>query len=305
MKNDVTYERYDKISCKTPSILVEGANIRYPEILFINIRNKSNNNAIFPDTLTQIADRLDSVRGRVNYVVFYPGSYPPQQPLQRGLRGRLNNFLNILFPYESSLLSEGAFSVGADVPYMASQTNETAYGFSRVGQIAIQRIEKSPLIKIAAIDGFCIGGGCELAAACDFRISSPKAKFLMPEKRLGILPGWGGCSRLQRHVGTEETLKILSDGEKRLSLKPEKAFEIGFVDYVASEGDIAQTVFDMILEGYFDNMNSRSRNSQEKSPLLPRNDLEEARLFQEAFRNGAPESMIRHIESEKARSINN
>ncbi len=292
---------YDRIQCKSPMIYdasLPGV-IPYPEIVFINIKNKEKHNALTPEILEQLAEKIGELGANrvAKYVVLYPGANPEKavEPKNRVSRV-LNTFMSKIFPSVESLQSEGSFSAGADVQFMASQTANSAYEFARRGQKAIERIEKSTLTTIAAIDGYCIGGGNELATACDYRISTPNAKFMMPEKRLGILPGWGGCSRLQQHLGPEQTLNLLAKGERRLQTKAQEAYDMGLIDYIVPEGrDVAQESFRLILNGSFNHMPSRSNKYHERSPNLPNNDEMEARAFESAYQNGTPEGMKAHL----------
>jgi enoyl-CoA hydratase len=94
-----------------------------------------------------------------------------------------------------------AFVAGADIAVLASQAPVQARERARNGQAVFRRIEMSPKPVIAAVNGFALGGGCELAMACHVRIASESAKFGQPEVKLGITPGFGGTQRLARLVG--------------------------------------------------------------------------------------------------------
>jgi enoyl-CoA hydratase len=94
-----------------------------------------------------------------------------------------------------------AFVAGADIKYMSGLGVEEATEWGGLGQSAAQLLETMPKPTIAAIDGFALGGGCELALACDLRYASAKAKLGQPEINLGIIPGWGGTQRLARVCG--------------------------------------------------------------------------------------------------------
>ena len=96
---------------------------------------------------------------------------------------------------------EKAFVAGADIAQMRDQTPAEAKRFSRKAQSVFSAIEHLPQVVIAAVNGFALGGGCELAMACDLRVASEKAKFGQPEVNLGILPSFGGTQRLPRLVG--------------------------------------------------------------------------------------------------------
>jgi enoyl-CoA hydratase len=106
-----------------------------------------------------------------------------------------------------------AFVAGADISELASQSPLEAQRRARDGQAVFRRFETSPKPVIAAVNGFSLGGGCELAMACHVRIASEKAKFGQPEAKLGIVPGFGGSQRLPRLVGRGAALKLLLTGD--------------------------------------------------------------------------------------------
>jgi enoyl-CoA hydratase len=97
-------------------------------------------------------------------------------------------------------------------------------------------IEALPVPVIAAVQGFCLGGGCELALACDFIIAGPKARFGQPEVRLGVIPGFGGTQRLARRCGTALALDLCLTGRQ---IGPEEALRVGLVSRVV-EGDVLE-----------------------------------------------------------------
>lgn len=89
-----------------------------------------------------------------------------------------------------------AFVAGADISAMQMMTAEEAYDYARLGQTTYNKIQDLPKIVIAAIDGFALGGGCELALACDIRVASEKSQIGIPEVTLGVFPGFAGTQRL-------------------------------------------------------------------------------------------------------------
>lgn len=108
------------------------------------------------------------------------------------------------------LTGEGkAFVAGADIAYMKDLDAVAAKDFSILGAKAFGEIENSKKVVIAAVNGFALGGGCELAMACDIRIASAKAKFGQPEVTLGITPGYGGTQRLTRLVGMAKAKELI------------------------------------------------------------------------------------------------
>jgi enoyl-CoA hydratase len=108
---------------------------------------------------------------------------------------------------------EKAFVAGADIKAMASMTPKEAQDFSTTAQAVFDNIAALPFAVIAAVNGFALGGGCELALACDIIIASEKAKFGLPEVTLGLLPSFGGTQRLPRAVGLFKAREMVFSGE--------------------------------------------------------------------------------------------
>ncbi|NUM37222.1 MAG: enoyl-CoA hydratase/isomerase family protein [Candidatus Brocadiae bacterium] len=125
-----------------------------------------------------------------------------------------------------------AFVAGADIKEMMDFTATQAKEFSAMGQAVFSRIEQFSVPVIAAIHGFALGGGYELALACDIRIASQKAKVGQPEVNLGVTPGFGATQRLLRLVGPSKAKYLLFTGE---ILNAEKALHFGLVDEVVEE----------------------------------------------------------------------
>lgn len=124
---------------------------------------------------------------------------------------------------------EKAFIAGADVSLMSKASASEAIEFSAAGQDIFSEIENFPLPVIASINGFALGGGCELAMACDIRIASSRARFAQPEINLGIIPGWGGTQRLPRLVGMGMAKELIFTGDMIDAATAEK---IGLVNKV-------------------------------------------------------------------------
>ncbi|MBX6377045.1 MAG: enoyl-CoA hydratase/isomerase family protein [Clostridia bacterium] len=124
---------------------------------------------------------------------------------------------------------ERAFAAGADIKAMADMGPEEALAFSRLGHEVMRRVETLPVPVIAAVNGVALGGGCELALACDFRIASERARFGLPEVGLGLLPGWGGTQRLARLVGPGWARQMTFTGEP---VTAAQALAIGLVNEV-------------------------------------------------------------------------
>lgn len=134
---------------------------------------------------------------------------------------------------------EKAFVAGADIVSMQEMSAEEAYAFSRLGQKIFNKIYEMPKMVIAAINGFALGGGCELALACDIRIASFKAKMGIPEVTLGVFPGFGGTQRLPRLVGTGVAKEMLATGRK---ITADEAKAVGLVN------DISENVMERAEE---------------------------------------------------------
>jgi enoyl-CoA hydratase len=122
-----------------------------------------------------------------------------------------------------------AFIAGADIAGMQGRSALEMQRLARRGQIVFRRFETSPKPVIAAVNGFALGGGCELAMACHLRLASDAAKFGQPEVKLGLIPGYGGTQRLPRLVGRGRALQLLMTGEM---IDANEAFRIGLVNAV-------------------------------------------------------------------------
>lgn len=130
---------------------------------------------------------------------------------------------------------EKAFVAGADISEMRSFTTVQALEFSLFGQGVLERIERLPQPVIGVINGFALGGGCELAMACDLLIAADTAKFGQPEVNLGIIPGYGGTQRLPRLVGRNLAKEMVLTGEM---ISAQRAYEIRLVNRVVPQADL-------------------------------------------------------------------
>lgn len=122
-----------------------------------------------------------------------------------------------------------AFVAGADIAEMTGMTQEQAEDFARLGQNLTAAIESVPKAVIAAVNGYALGGGCELAMACDFILASEKAHFGQPEVGLGLIPGFGGTQRLARVVGRAIAKQMIFTGE---TIAAQRALEIGLANAI-------------------------------------------------------------------------
>ena len=132
---------------------------------------------------------------------------------------------------------EKSFIAGADIKTMQPMGSDEALSFGKVGQQLTVTIENSPKPIIAAVNGFALGGGCEISLACHIRVASETAKFGQPEVLLGILPGWGGTQRLPRLVGTGIANEIITTGRM---IDAQEAKEIGLANHVVPLEDLKQ-----------------------------------------------------------------
>ena len=135
-----------------------------------------------------------------------------------------------------------AFSAGADVTMFPKATPVKAEEFSRAGQKTFDKIEAMSKPAIAAINGFALGGGLELALACDFRVAAEHAEHGSPDINLGLIPGWGGTQRLVRLVGLPRAKEIVMMGSR---LKAEEALKIGLVNKVVHYEKLRDEVREM------------------------------------------------------------
>jgi enoyl-CoA hydratase len=145
---------------------------------------------------------------------------------------------------------EKAFVAGADIKYMSALEPHDAKAWGALGHEATSLLESMPKPSIAAINGFALGGGCELALACDLRYASSRAKLGQPEINLGIVPGWGGTQRLARVCGIGVAKDLIYSGR---TIDAEEALRVGLVNAI---GD---PVLDTALEA--------ARGLAEKAPL--------------------------------------
>jgi enoyl-CoA hydratase len=125
---------------------------------------------------------------------------------------------------------EKAFAAGADIKYMSTLGVQQAKEWGELGHNVGQLLETSPAPTIAAVNGFALGGGCELALACDIRYGSSRAKLGQPEINLGIIPGWGGTQRLARVCGLGVAKDLILTGR---TVDAEEALRIGLVSEIA------------------------------------------------------------------------
>ena len=136
-----------------------------------------------------------------------------------------------------------AFVAGADITEFSNYSDNDGKSVAKVGQDTFFRIENSSKPIIACVNGFAVGGGCELAMACHFRIASENAKFGQPEVNLGLIPGYGGTQRLVQLLGKGRALELIMTGNM---IDANTALNYGFVNYVVSQEALLTTAISLL-----------------------------------------------------------
>ncbi|SHI60656.1 enoyl-CoA hydratase [Hymenobacter daecheongensis DSM 21074] len=138
---------------------------------------------------------------------------------------------------------EKAFVAGADIVEIATLTSHNSRGFVERGQAVFRLIEESRKPVVAAVNGFALGGGCELAMACHLRVGSDKAVFGLPEVSLGITPGYGGTQRLAQIVGKGKALEIMMTGD---FVKAEEAYRISLLNMLVPVEQLLPRCYELL-----------------------------------------------------------
>lgn len=138
-----------------------------------------------------------------------------------------------------------AFVAGADIGELSGISSLEGRRLARRGQEVFRRFETSRKPTIAAVNGFALGGGCELAMACHVRVASEAAKFGQPEVKLGLIPGYGGTQRLMRLVGRGRALQLLLTGEM---IDAQEAFRIGLVNRVVPSDQLLSQATSLVQQ---------------------------------------------------------
>ena len=137
---------------------------------------------------------------------------------------------------------EKAFIAGADIKLMQKMNKSEAYEFANLGHKLANTLENSDKPIIAAVNGFALGGGSEIALACHIRVASDNAVFAQPEVKIGLLPGWGGTQRLPRIIGKGLANELIITGR---NVDAQEALEIGLVNRVVSKEELINTCVDI------------------------------------------------------------
>ncbi len=135
-----------------------------------------------------------------------------------------------------------AFVAGADISEMAAMTRNDAEMYARFGHRVMRQIETFPSPVIAAVNGFALGGGFELALACDLRVASSRASFAFPETGLGIIPGFGGTQRLPRLISPTIAFELIMTGRR---VKADEALALGIVNDVTQPEHLMEKVWEL------------------------------------------------------------
>lgn len=138
---------------------------------------------------------------------------------------------------------EKSFVAGADISEMARLGEKEAFELSKLGAGAFRKLEQLPIPTVAAVNGFALGGGCELAMACDLRIASVNAKFGQPEVGLGIIPGFSGTYRLWKLVGPAYAKGLIFTGQM---IDAREAFRIGLVNGLCEPAELMNTAIALL-----------------------------------------------------------
>ena len=212
---------------------------------------------------------------------------------------------NIDISHISALIITGegqkAFVAGADISEMSNLNKEQAKAFSTKGNDVFRKIEKFEVPVIAAVNGFALGGGCEISLSCDIRICSDNAIFGQPEVGLGITPGFGGTQRLARVIGVGMAKQMIYTGQ---NIKAEEALKIGLVNAVYPQEELMNEAKKLAL-----NIGKNSKNAIKQSKKAINDGLQvdidsgikiEEELFGECFDNSdQKERMKKFLEKNK------
>ncbi|HET7615378.1 MAG TPA: enoyl-CoA hydratase-related protein [Bacillales bacterium] len=165
---------------------------------------------------------------------------PPVNALDKQLLGELSDVLDGIGDRVDAVIVTGAgdkaFVAGADIKEFPELRGEAGVALCRKGQLIFQKLADLKQPTIAAIDGYALGGGLELALACDFRVATEKSVLGLPETSLGVIPGYGGTQRLARLIGPGKAKQLIFTAE---AVKAEEACRLGMVEVLA-EGDVVE-----------------------------------------------------------------
>lgn len=171
-------------------------------------------NAVNNESLTKLSQRLDEIKELTDITCVVLKSASPK-----------------------------AFVAGADISELQNMSTEEIYQFSKFGQQVMDKIQALPVPVICQIDGYTLGGGMEIALACDFRVATPRSYFGLPEITLGFIPGWGGTQRLARLIGYSRAFWLVTSGQR---ISGSQALELGIINELVEPEDLDQQVQSMV-----------------------------------------------------------
>lgn len=176
-----------------------------------------------------------------------------------------------------------AFIAGADIKNMSRYSPEEAYDYSKIGQKLVRCIATYSKPVVAAVNGYALGGGCEIASACHIRYASKKALFGQPEVKLGIIAGWGGTQNLPKIVGLSNAIDLLISGK---IINANEAYRIGLVNAIFDNDILIDEVMKLMN---LINQNSPNAITNTLSALYSKDSEEnyenEANLFKNSFKH--------------------
>ena len=178
--------------------------------------------------------------------------------------------------------AKDVFIVGADITAFTSLFQEKDEVFQRWLENThkvFNRIEDLPVPTVSAVNGFCFGGGCELALTTSYRVMSEKAKIGLPEVKLGIYPGWGGTIRLPRLIGADNAIEWIAGGEQ---YRADAAFKVGVVDAVTSQEKLLDVSRQMIQASIAGDLDWEERKRLKSQPMTLRSPIEAGMVFEGA-----------------------
>jgi len=193
-----------------------------------------------------------------------------------------------------------AFIAGADIAEMKNMSKEEGYQFSKTGQNTFLRLENLNIPVIAAVNGYALGGGCELALACDFRLANNFAKFGLPEPSLGLIPGYGGTQRLSRLAGLGNALFLSLTGQM---IDSAEALRMGIVQKVVEAGELINEAITIAKKIIIHGPNAivalkKVIREGKQLDLAKAYDLE-SQEFSKLFESDGPEGMKAFLEKRK------
>ena len=172
-----------------------------------------------------------------------------------------------------------SFVAGADIGEMSTLTKAEGEAFGKTGNDVFRKIETFPIPVIAAVNGFALGGGCEISMSCDIRICSDNAVFGQPEVGLGITPGFGGTQRLARLIGAGKAKEMVYAA---VNIKADEAYRIGLVNGVCAKEELIPTVM-KLAKKIASNAPIAVRNSKESLTDGYLSDLDHAISIEEKY----------------------